>query len=76
MRPVTLHVNDPQSALQEIERASHENDVGEIANNFVLSGAYTANRSFDASAATLAELRVIVATLLADLQKGGMNRTT
>lgn len=76
MRPVTINSNDVHASLVELERASHENDVNEIANNFTVSGSYTAARSFDATAATLAELRIIVATLLTDLQKGGLNRTT
>jgi hypothetical protein len=33
MRPVTINVNDFPSALREIQTASHENDIVEIAQN-------------------------------------------
>lgn len=46
MRPVTLNTNDPQSALLEIERASHEADLGELAQNFVVGNVPSARRVF------------------------------
>lgn len=76
MRPVTINPNNVAESLREIERASHEADVTEIAQARTVTGAYTPTRTLDASSATLADLRAFVATLVADLQKGGENRTT
>lgn len=46
MRPVTLNNYDPQSALLEIERASHEADLVELAQNFTVGNAPSAQRVF------------------------------
>lgn len=45
MRPVTLYTRDPLAAANELARASHENDVCELAQNFSVSNAPTAVRS-------------------------------
>lgn len=62
--------------LREIEKASRENDPVTLANNFVITGAYTPRRTIDATAATLTELREFVATFIDDLKRGGSTRTT
>ena len=82
MRPVTLLqtalVKDPivKSALQEVERASQESDIVLIAQNFTITGSYTATRTLNVSTAALSDLIAFVATLVSDLQKGGANRAT
>lgn len=76
MRPVTLNPNNVSAALQEIERASHENDLTEQAQNRTITGAYTATRTLNVATATLSDLIAFVATFIADCQKGGSNRTT
>lgn len=45
MRPVTLYNQDPVAAANELARASHENDLCEIALNFSIANAPTAIRS-------------------------------
>ncbi len=43
MRPVTINTRDPEQALVEIERASHENDLAEIAQNYPIVTLPTSN---------------------------------
>jgi hypothetical protein len=61
-------------ALREIEKASAEADAGQVADAFTLSN-FTETRTFDAGAATLADVRNVVATFIFDLQKRGTKRT-
>ena len=76
MRPVTItHLNVP-AAINEIERASHECDVTELAQAFTITGTYTTTRTLNVATATLPDLIAFVATWVADRQKGGQNRTT
>lgn len=74
MRPVTINPADSRSALLEIQRASHENDVAEISQNFTLSGAYTQTTTLNLSSPTAANVAAVLSTLLTLLQKGGINR--
>lgn len=53
MRPVTLNPNNPQAALREIERASHEADLTEIAQNFSVRNAPGAQRTFNGASVQL-----------------------
>jgi len=76
MRPVTLNPNNVPSALAEIERASHECDTTEIAQNFTLDAPITEQLQLLTSAPTLANTNLVLATLLQILQRGGLNRTT
>jgi hypothetical protein len=81
MRPVTLNyagISDPaiRAALAEIERASHEMNPVDIAQNFSINGTLTVGRTLNVSAQTLAEVYSVLGTLLRDLQKGGASRTT
>jgi hypothetical protein len=76
MRPVTLNPSDPQSALREIETASHENDLVEIAQNFSSTGTLTPTYSINLASPTAANVAAVLATLLEVMQKGGLNRTT
>jgi hypothetical protein len=45
MRPVTLNPGDPVSSLREIERASHEGDIVELAQNFSVGNTPAAQRA-------------------------------
>lgn len=76
MRPVTLNPNDPRSALQEIERASHEADVTEMAQNFSFDASFTQELELAVAVPTLANTNAVLASLIQILQKGGLNRTT
>ena len=76
MRPVTINTQNSQAALSEIQSASHENDVGEIAQNFSFTGVPTDTLDLNVSAPTLANTNAVLATLLGIMQRGGLNRTT
>lgn len=76
MRPVTVNIENVQAALKEIMAASHEADITEMAQNYSVTGAYTATRALNAGSPTLANVVAVLATLISDLQKGGLNRTT
>jgi hypothetical protein len=72
-------VKDPavRAALQQIETASAQNDTMTIANNFKITNPpATPLRTIDGTSGTLAQLLQFVTTLVADLQKGGANRST
>jgi hypothetical protein len=76
MRPVTLNPQNPQSALAEIQRASHENDLAEIAQSFSIIGTVTPTTALNVTSPTLANIANFVATLVQAMQRGGINRTT
>lgn len=87
MRPITFPGGLPfgdveaqiewlSNAIRNIERASNENDIVTIAQAFTISAAFTNTRTLDPSAATLAHVRTVLATLISDMQKGGAFRTT
>lgn len=76
MRPVTLYNLNANASFSEIERASHENDVVEIAQNFTFDAAVTQAFQLMVAAPTLANTNAVLATLLQIMQKGGLNRTT
>jgi hypothetical protein len=46
MRPVTLNQNNVPASLNEIERASHDADIVELAQNFTIGNSPTAQRVF------------------------------
>ncbi len=76
MRPVTINPSNPAAALAEIERASHENDIGEIAQNFTFDDpAFTQTFALLTGTPTLANTNKVLATLLLLMQKGGLHRT-
>lgn len=76
MRPVTLNPQDPVSALREIERASHESDITEMAQNFSVDTPPAQTLQLLVGSPTLANTNAVLATLLQILQKGGLNRST
>lgn len=76
MRPVTIDPNNVPAALNELMRASHENDSTEIATNFTFDNpAFTQTLQLLTGSPTLANTNAVLATLLLLLQKGGLNRT-
>lgn len=76
MRPVTLNPNNVPASLNEIEAASHENDLLDISQNFTFDTAPTQTTTLLVGSPTLANTNAVLATLLQIMQKGGLNRTT
>lgn len=76
MRPCTINPHNVMASLTEIERASHECDITELAQAFTITGVYTPTRALDVSTATLPDLLAFIATWVTDRQRGGQNRTT
>lgn len=76
MRPVTLNPDNVKASLIELERASHESDLTEIAQNFTLSGTLTPTYTLNLAAPTAANIAAVLGTLILAMQKGGINRTT
>ena len=83
MRPVHLQ-GTPQAgreadwlmdAIREIESASADADIGELADAYSIAHAPTTPvRSLDCATATLANVRDFLGTLITDLQKRGTHR--
>lgn len=77
MRPITIV--DPANvtaALMEIERASHDADIVEMAQNFSPdTQSFTATYTINTTTPSLANIANFIATFLTVLQKGGLNRT-
>lgn len=63
-----------KECFQDIEQADAEN-IEAIVGEFSVTGAFTETRTFDASSATLADLRNFLATLVTDIKKGGQKRS-
>lgn len=61
------------SALQEIARASYENDPAVIASDFTVTN-YTETRTLDAGTATTTDIANVLCTLISDLTKGGAKK--
>lgn len=76
MRPVTLNQANVGAALLEIERASHEADTTEMAQNFTFDATFTSTLQLAVAAPTLANTNAVLASLIQILQKGGLDRTT
>lgn len=76
MRPVTLNNANVTESLNEIGRASQENDVCTIAQNFSTTGTLTQTTDLNLSSPSLANLAAVLGTLLEIMQKGAINRTT
>lgn len=76
MRRVTLNPNNTAASLNEIARASAENDPVEIAQNFTITGALTQTLNLNLTAPSLANVAAVLGTLLTIMQKGGLHRNT
>lgn len=77
MRPVTVNTNDLHSAVVELMRASHENDLIDIAQNFKPDVAsFTPTFTINTATPTAANIANFLATFVTVMQRGGVNRTT
>jgi hypothetical protein len=83
MRPVQIsniigRIRDSATAdaLKELELASNEADIVDIAAAFTITGAYTETRELEVGVSTLAETQAFIATFIDDLKRGGRFRTT
>lgn len=72
----TVRDQAARSALKEIELASAEVDLLDIANAFTITGSYTETRTLNVGTSTLAETQAFIATFIADCKRGGQHRTT
>lgn len=87
MRPLIRAPRPPTSApidakvewlldrIQEIVDASNE-EGSTIGDPYKITSPVAARRTLDATAGTLTEVREVVATLLTDMRRRGMNRGT
>jgi hypothetical protein len=76
MRPVTLGHRDVDADLREIERASHEGEMVEIAQNFSVNGPFVQTFILNTNPPTTTNIVAVLATFIQVLQRGGLNRTT
>ena len=76
--PIIGRVKDPATAdaLKEIELASAEFNILDIASAFTITGSYTDTRTLNVGVSTLAETQAFLATFIEDLKRGGENRST
>ena len=65
-----------RSALKEIEGASAEFNLLDIANAFTMNGSYTQTRELNVTSPTLANAVAFLATFIDDCKRGGATRTT
>lgn len=64
-----------RAAFLEIERASHDDNLMDIVQPFEVTGSFTETRTLDVATSTLTETKEFIATLLADIRRGGQHRT-
>ena len=77
LQPASVrNISDVQSALNEVFRASQENDTVDIAQAFTISGSYTPTRTLNVASPTVANVAAVLATLIDDLRRGGSAKTT
>jgi ketosteroid isomerase-like protein len=77
MRPVTLNSNNIQAALRELEQASHQADLVEIAKNFSPDvTTFTPTFTINTTAPTAANIANFIATLITTMQRGGLSTST
>ena len=62
--------------LEEIQKASADENIIDIAAAFVVEGTYTETRTLNVGTSTLEETQAFIATLIGDLKRGGSNRST
>lgn len=76
--PILGRIKDPAAAeaLREIELASAEVNITDIAAAFVIEGTYTETRTLNVGVSTLAQTQAFIATLINDFKRGGSNRST
>lgn len=61
------------TSLREIERATFENDPGEIADSFTVTNC-TETRTLDCNTATAADIADVLGTFLLDLKRRGVRK--
>lgn len=81
MRRVQINtgaIKDPatKAAIEELVRASADENIIDIAQAFTIAGDYTDTRTLNVGTSTLAETQAFIATLIADFKRGGSNRST
>ena len=64
-----------QAMFNQIVEASQSGDITDIGGAFTVTGTYTPTRTLNVTSPTLANIAAVLATLLADLNAGGANRT-
>lgn len=65
-----------RDGLREIELASAEFNIVDIAAAFTITGSYTETRTLNVGVSTLAQTQAFIATLVEDLKRGGQSRST
>lgn len=82
MRRVNLsqvgQIRDPgaRAAIREIELASAEGDLLDIAKAYTITGAFTETRVLNVTTPSAANIAAVLATFIRDCQRGGQFRTT
>jgi hypothetical protein len=76
MRRVNINPTNVLASLNEIGRASAENDLVDISQAFTLSGTLTPTYVLNLTSPTAANIAAVLGTLILAMQKGGINRTT
>ncbi len=76
--PTIGKVTEPavREALREIQLASAEWNLADIAAAFTITGVYTELRTLNVGTSTLAQTQAFIATLIEDLKRGGESRST
>lgn len=73
----TGNIRDPaaKSVIEEIIKASADDNLVDIAAAFEITGSYAETRTLNVGTSTLAETQAFIATLIEDLRRGGQHRT-
>lgn len=65
-----------QKVFNQIFAASRDADLVDIFQGYTISGTFTPTRTLNVTSPTTANLAAVLATIIADCQAGGPNRTT
>lgn len=65
-----------QKMFSEIADASQSGDITDIGGAFAVTGAFVETRTLNVGTSTLTQTQNFLATLIADLKRGGATRTT
>lgn len=65
-----------QQMYSEICRASQDGDIVDIGAAYTINGAFTETRTLNVSSPTIDNVAAVLATLIADLKRGGATKTT
>lgn len=64
-----------EAAIRDIAGASTDNNPTDIVAAFTITGTFTETRNLNVTAPSLANIAAVLATLLADFQRGGQSRS-